>query len=340
MTEILQLERATQELQRISLLGAQYIIDNKLYKRLGIDPRFIPLIERSWEEDSPSIYGRFDLQYDGMSSPKMLEYNADTPTSLLEASVIQWYWLQDFDPDRDQFNSIHEKLIEYWRYLRKFLNQGPIHFATMEHAVEDVITTQYLRDTAMQAGFQTELIDIADIGWDDRDRQWVDPSDQLISNIFKLYPWEWMTNEEFAGNLIEPGNKTMWIEPPFKMLLSNKGILPVLWELFPDHPNLLPAYFDDDPRKKQIADNCVIKPLLSREGANIKIISRGTTEISAGDYGKEGVIYQQFAPLPSMGGNFPVIGSWIIGQEPAGIGIRESDSLITTNTSRFLPHVI
>jgi glutathionylspermidine synthase len=149
-----------------------------------------------------------------------------------------------------------------------------------------------------------------------------------------------MAKEEFAGNLLDPRNNAYWLEPPFKMLMSNKGILPVLWEMFPDNPYLLPAYFEDDPRKKSIASNCVIKPLLSREGANVKIISGEITEITGGDYGKEGVIYQQFTPIKSHDGNFPVIGSWIVGQEPAGIGIREGDSLITTNKSRFVPHYI
>lgn len=340
LNQILQLEKATSELQRICLIAAQHIIDHKLYDRLAINRRFIPLIEVSWNEEWPSLYGRFDLQYDGMSSPKLLEYNADTPTSLLEAAVIQWYWLQDFDPKLDQFNSIHEKLVEYWKYLRPHLNHGPVHFATIGQAVEDVVTVQYMRDTAEQAGHETLLMDMMEIGWDEAGHRWLDPDDREMVNIFKLYPWEWLAEEEFSQHILDPANKALWIEPPFKMLLSNKGILPVLWELFPDHPNLLPAYFDDDPRKRAIADDCVVKPLLSREGANVKILSGGVTEISGGDYGKEGVIYQKFAPLPSFDGNFPVIGSWVIGQEPAGIGIRESNGLITTNTSRFVPHVI
>ena len=340
MNEVLQLERATAELHKMCLEAAQYIIDRKLYARLAIDPRFIPLIERSWDEDWPSIYGRFDFAYDGINAPKMLEYNADTPTSLLEASVIQWYWLQDFDSNKDQFNSIHEKLIEYWKYLKPYLHKGGLHFSAIQGSVEDAITTQYLRDTAEQAGHDTDFIDIAEVGWDAANAEWVDEQDRLIVNMFKLYPWEWLAKEEFAENLLNPKSNTYWIEPPFKMLLSNKGLLPILWEMFPDNPYLLPSFFEDDPRKKSIANNCVIKPLLSREGANIKIISGETTEITSGDYGKEGVIYQQFSPLPSHGGNFPVIGSWVIGQEPAGIGIREGDSLITTNKSRFVPHYI
>ena len=61
---------------------------------------------------SPSIYGRFDLRYDGAGPAKLLEYNADTPTTLLEASILQWNWLKDTHEGDDQWNSLHEKLVE------------------------------------------------------------------------------------------------------------------------------------------------------------------------------------------------------------------------------------
>jgi glutathionylspermidine synthase len=120
------------------------------------------------------------------------------------------------------------------------------------------------------------------------------------------------------------------------MILSNKAILPILWDLYPDHPNLLPAYFE--PGK---LTNFVKKPILSREGANIDMVKNGELlQSSQGEYGKEGYIFQELFTLPNFDGNYPVIGSWVIGQEPAGMGIREATSLITDNQSRFVPHLI
>lgn len=78
----------------------------------------------SWNEEPPAIYGRFDLAYDGIHPPKLLEYNADTPTALLEASVVQWYWLQDVFPKDDQFNSIHEHLVAKWKELKDYVGRG------------------------------------------------------------------------------------------------------------------------------------------------------------------------------------------------------------------------
>src|SRR5438309_7448866 len=87
--EVDELEAATNELEKMTLAAAQHIIDNRLYARMGIPDNAVPLIESSWEAEPPSLYGRFDLAYDGVHPPKLLEYNADTPTAPLEAAVVQ-----------------------------------------------------------------------------------------------------------------------------------------------------------------------------------------------------------------------------------------------------------
>jgi glutathionylspermidine synthase len=160
--------------------------------------------------------------------------------------------------------------------------------------------------------------------------------DQPIRNIFKLYPWEWMVNEDFGVNILSDRNSAFWVEPAWKMILSNKAILPILWELYADCPYLLPAYYDNRDLTRYVK-----KPILSREGANISIVrDNNLLQQTGGEYGKEGYVYQELFDLPSFEGNYPVLGSWIIGQEPAGMGIREAGSLVTDNLSRFVPHLI
>ena len=341
------LETATNECHQMCIAAAQYVIDKNLYAKFAIPPEFIPLIERSWSNDEATLFGRFDFSWDGGvssaslpngiadSQPKMLEYNADTPTSLIEASVAQWYWLQEVKPGADQFNSIHEKLISRFQEIAKELGTT-IHFTCVGDGEEDLGNLEYLRDAAMQAGIEAKFINIAHIGWDAIAKKFADDEFQEIKTLFKLYPWEWMVREAFGRNLLDSDMRV--IEPAWKMLLANKAILPILWELYPDHPNLLPAYFE--PQK--FATDFVKKPLLSREGANVTITSsRGEIAIP-GDYGAEGFIYQAYHPVPNFRANgednYAVIGSWIIGDEPAGIGIREDESPVTKNTSRFLPH--
>ncbi|MDP4210294.1 MAG: glutathionylspermidine synthase family protein [Bacteroidota bacterium] len=331
------LESTTSELFDRCLDAVQYVIDNQLYHLFKIAPRFIPLIEKSWNEEHPSIYARFDLVYDGVHPPKMLEFNADTPTSLYEASAVQWYWLEDVEPGADQFNSIHEKLTDYWRHLKSYLNEGKLYFTCLNDNQEDLTTVEYLRDCAIQAGLDTGFIYLEDLGWNSLSNQFVDIEERPITNIFKLYPWEWLIRDEFGGNILLDRSNTLWIEPAWKMVLSNKAILPILWQLFPNHPNLLASYFDNSNLKYDY----VKKPILSREGENVSIVKNGSLIASTeGNYGSEGFIFQEYCPLPQFKGNYPVIGSWVIGCEPAGIGIRETNTLITDNLSRFIPHVI
>ncbi len=335
LIEITAIENATAALWEMCLAAVQHVIDKKLYAQFHIPQKFIPYIEKTWIDDVPAIYGRFDLCYKN-GKIKMLEFNADTPTSLYEAGIVQWFWLQDFDKSKDQFNSIHEKIIAYWKYLKPYLQPGKLHFTCLKETLEDLTNTEYMRDCAIQAGMETKLIFIDDIGWDSDTNQFTDLENEPITNIFKLYPWEWLAVENFADNILQDVNNTFWIEPAWKMILSNKAILPILWQLYPKHENLLPAYFTDNEMKDYVK-----KPILSREGANIELVKHyGTIEKTGGEYGEEGYIYQELFSLPDFDGNYPVIGSWIIGQEPAGMGIREAANLITDNKSRFVPHVI
>jgi len=336
MPEIEKIEAATADLWDMCLQAVQHVIDNDLFAQLHIPAFMIPHIKDSWDNDAPAIYGRFDFRYDGKSEPKLLEFNADTPTSVFEASIVQWFWLKDFDEPKDQFNSIHEKLTGYWEYLKPYLNPGKLYFTCVDDVLEDYTTTIYLQDCAMQAGLETAFIYINDIGWDNDHNHFVDLDGLPMRNIFKLYPYEWMVNEAFGKNLVVDKLKAYWIEPSWKMILSNKGILAILWQLFPYHKNLLPAYFS----RANLRDY-VKKPFLSREGTNITIVEneKETSSTDAG-YGAEGYVYQELCKLPDFNGNYPVIGSWVIGQEPAGMGIRESDGLITDNLSRFVPHLI
>ena len=329
--EVDRLEAATAELHRICLEAVARVVERRDFARFAIPEPFHAMVERSWREADPSLYGRMDLSWDGSGEPRLLEYNADTPTALVEASVAQWFWMQDVKPGADQFNSIHEKLIERWKAIGARPATDPrVHFAADFESQEDAGNVDYLRDTALQAGLEPVAIAIGDIGWDGE--RFVDLEDRAIRTLFKLYPWEWMLREAFGANLMRARMATL--EPPWKMLLSNKAILPVLWEMFPEHPNLLAASFDPG----RFSTDFVKKPLYSREGANVSISSDDVLIDVGGDYGEEGFIWQAYHPLPRFGEHYAVIGSWIVGGAPAGIGIREDASPVTRDTSRFVPH--
>jgi glutathionylspermidine synthase len=322
-------------------LCGSVVEDERHLRRLRIPEAFWPLIRDSWRRHDGSLYGRLDLSYGGSGAAKLLEYNADTPTSIFEAAVFQWTWLEQgierrlLEAGADQFNSLHERLIEAWKKLGA---ASHLHLAGMLDNPEDLTTLAYLEDTAKQAGLETTLLAIESIGWREPSG-FVGLGDEKIALAFKLYPWEWMFHDAFGEKI--GGAPTRWIEPPWKAILSNKGLLALLWEMFPGHPNLLPAFFEDEPGAKSLSSSFVRKPLLSREGANIAIVRHGDVVTSQqGPYGAEGYIRQALAPLPNFSGQYPVLGSWLVDHVPCGLSIREDENPITGNTSRFLPHAI
>lgn len=299
------------------------------------------LIRNSWRQKEPTLYGRFDFVYDGRGPAKMLEYNADTPTSLYEAGVFQWVWLEDhikqgtLPSDADQFNSIHEKLIEQ---LRSMGHNKMLHLSCLEGSIEDNGTIAYIADCALQAGHRTSMLTVSEIGLRDDD-VFVDTKDRPIEWMFKLYPWEWMFEDDFGQS--PAMTKTTFLEPPWKTILSNKGMLVHLWEMEPGHPNLLEAYFEDDPAKSKLGSRFAKKPIYSREGANILLVDDDKVAgRSDGEYGDGDFIRQELAKLPEFGGKYPVIGSWIVGDAACGMGMREDAGLITTDDSRYMPHAI
>ena len=223
-------------------------------------------------------------------------------------------------------------MIERWKEIRDFYENPVLYFASVKDNIEDTGNIEYLRDTAMQAGFNTRPIAIEDVGWHAASKTFIDLHNNPIPALFKLYPWEWIANESFGPHL--PQAHFPVIEPPWKVLMSSKALLPVLWELNPGHPNLLPCFYE----QAQAPAQYVRKPIYSREGANVELHTARGTIAQPGSYGAEGFVYQAYAPLPDFNGNFPVIGSWIVGDEAAGMGIRENTQQITTNTSRFIPH--
>jgi glutathionylspermidine synthase len=337
-----QIEAPTGEIDAMCLeLVGRALRDEEYLRALKMPQAYWPLLSDSWHRDEASLYGRLDLSFDGRGPAKLLEYNADTPTSIFEAAVFQWTWLEQaierqiISSRADQFNSIHERLIEAWKKLG---HGHHLHLAGMTGNIEDAGTLAYLEDTARQAGLPTSSIDIENIGLRD-DGRFVDLDGRPIELAFKLYPWEWMFHDAFGTNLAKA--PTRWIEPPWKAILSNKGMLPLLWRMFPGHPNLLPAFFEDDPAASELGPSYVRKPLYSREGANVALVSQGVTLLEQqGPYGSEGFIRQAFAPLPDFSGQYPVIGSWLVDHVPCGLSIREDENPITGNNSRFLPHAI
>ncbi len=339
------LEAPTEEIHQMCLSVVEKVInDEQWLSRFCIPENQWDFVLQSWKNGDPSLYSRLDFAYNGKGHAKLYENNADTPTSLYETGFWQWLWLQEnVDAGKlplkaDQFNSLQEKLINRFSDLQYLTPDRVLHFACCKDTEEDRGTVQYLEDCANAAGIKTKFVYIEDIGRDNQ-HQFTDRDDHVIEWLFKLYPWEFMFQEEFGSSLGQQNLR--FIEPPWKSLLSNKALLPMLWKMFPNHPNLLPAFFEDELNQPDVPSKLVKKPIFSREGSNISIID-GSHSIASSDgpYGAEGFIYQSLHPLPLFGQNHTLIGSWLINDEAAGISLREDANAITQDMSRYLPHII
>ncbi len=338
LKQVEQLEDAANELHQMCLEVTGDMIKRGNYPDYFQIPKAaIPLIEYSWNHHAPMLYGRFDFAYDGRQI-KMLEYNADTPTGLLEASVAQWHWIEQVDgiPHRDQFNSIHEDLIKRWKTI--FPQGSHIHFAACQEAGrEDWGNLEYLMDTAFQAGFNASMLSMENIGWNNSN--FVDLNNQPISNLFKLYPWEWIWEENFS-QFLKPA--TNWVEPCWKMLLSNKAILVELWKRYPNHPFLLESHAFE--QNMPLAGKWVKKPILAREGANIHILENNQDQGAASgsfyfeDYAKYGYIAQKWVDTPLFDGMLPTLGLWMVGHSCSGMSIREDHYQVIGNDAHFATH--
>ncbi|WP_444667414.1 glutathionylspermidine synthase family protein [Cereibacter changlensis] len=341
---------------------AEIVQSEELLDKLGIPAEHFDLVRGSWQGGEPEIYGRFDLAYDGTGRAKLLEYNADTPTSLYESASFQWRWLEAqieagvLRETDDQFNGIHEALVERFKAL--FAPDTDLHFTAVAGNPEDYATVEAMGWAARAAGMGAHYTDLDKIGVT-KEGQFADAEDRVIGVLFKLYPWEDLLRDDFAKHLTTSG--CLMLEPAWKAVVSNKGLLPVLWQMFEGHPNLLPAFFHDDVAgalqggtstaavaeawgrsQDSFARGHVLKPLFSREGASISIVEAGkvTDRSPNADYEAHPKIVQAYHPLPEFDGFRPVIGSWIVGEACCGIGLREDRGRITQDLSRFKPHYI
>lgn len=375
LDEIARIEAAAIELYKLFDDTGKLVVESEdMLRRLHIPEQCWTAVRQSWWGEPPYVTARFDLAYNPLTGAiKLLEFNAQTPTSLPESAIAQWHWLEDMKamhPERfpahtDQFNDIWDGLIRAWQ--RQVPANATIHFACLssediEDNGEDLCNTTVLMEAAQKAGYKTSLMWMQDITWHEEEQALADPDGNIITHLFMLYPYEWvfLGKEEIAQYILQltdpndrkmprpqgfvmPTNAVQFINPLYTMVWSNKGILPMLWEQFENHELLLPAYFDDPHGMLDYVE----KPLLSREGANVTIYRDGqAVETLGGEYGEEGYVYQQYVDLYGHGSDggsdlfFPILGVWVADGDVVGMGIRESMSRITNNSSRFASHVI
>ena len=331
--------------------AAEYVIDNNLFFELGIPFNLIEMIKKSWENDVHwHIYGRFDLAggIDGQDI-KLIEFNADTPTALFETALLQWGILKSNKMDEaKQFNNVYESISDNFKRLitlfddtKKFneLYDGwKILFSSVEGNDEEEATTKLLQQMATDAGFVTGFEFLQNVQFDDDGIY--DKDGNAYEYWFKLYPWEDMATDEpeLTTTLthIMQKQKAIILNPAYTLLFQSKGIMAILYELFPDSPYLLKTSFEPLEGIKQVQ-----KPVFGREGANTKIIEvDGTINTETdGPYDNYKKVYQEFVEFPQDVHGEKYQAGVFFAYEACGLGFRKGGNILN-NMSKFVGHIL
>lgn len=340
---------AANELYDMYVEAAQHVIDNDLFLELDIPYNLVDQIHRSWESDHRHLYGRFDFAggVDGLPI-KLIEFNADTPTSLFETAVVQWALLKANGMDEAaQFNTVYESIRDNFRRLvtgeedpetfGQYYRYQNILFSSIRDLPEDERTVSFLQHLASDAGFQTDFCYMDEVGFLEEEGIF-NPDETRFDYWFKLYPWEdiALQTDGINGILddITRNTDTVILNPAYTLLFQSKGIMKVLYELFPDSPYLLETRYEALRGKKQVA-----KKMFGREGANTVIYDAAGQILKEvpGEYDRYRTIYQEFAEYPkdSQGRSYQagVFFAW----EACGLGFRRGGEILD-NLSKFVGH--
>lgn len=329
--EVADLKRTAEEIHELYMKAVAHVLCEGLWHRCGIAEEHIPILRASYERGDWSLSGRFDFMMDEQGQMKLIEYNPDAALTLMETAIIQRDWQQTQLPALEQWNDLRQSLVEAW----KSSGFHHVHCAWRPRHAEVAATAHLMAAIVREAGIEATLMALHGVGWNRRSQVFVDADDQEIECCWKIYPWDWMLNEPFARHV--PTARCRFVEPPWRHLLSSKAMLAVLWELFPDHPALLPCFESDAPQ----SGKWVTKPVFGREGHNILVRSGSDVlQQTGGDFEQQRVIHQQMAASPLFDGRVPQFGIWMVEGLAVGLGMREEQGLIIQGHSLCTPHAV
>ncbi|CAM3464996.1 MAG: glutathionylspermidine synthase family protein [Aliarcobacter sp.] len=343
---------ATNELYDMFAEAGQYVIDNDLFHELNIPFNLVEIIKESWENDVHwHLYSRFDLAGGIDGKPiKLIEFNADTPTSLFETAIIQWAMLKANGLDEmSQFNNLYEALKDNFKRIitldsdiekfeEYYSNLGwKILFSSISSSSEDINTTKLLEHIASEAGFNTDFEFIENVQFSD---DGIFKDDELFEFWFKLIPWENIAIEESELALILTEiikeKKAIIFNPAYTLMFQSKGFMKILWDLYPNHPLLLETSFEPLVGKKQVEKRC-----FGREGANVKIINadQSIEEETNGEYEGHKAVYQEYVEFPKDSNGNSYQAGVFYAYEACGLGFRKGGKILN-NMSKFVGHIV
>ena len=342
---------AANELYDMYVNAAQHVIDNNLFHEIGIPFNLVDIIKNSWENDVHwHLYGRFDLAGGLDGKPiKLIEFNADTPTAVFETAIIQWAMLKlNHMDEAAQFNDLYESLKQNFKRLITLGDEDAdfdelyegwgILFSSIAGSIEDEQTVKLLQYIAKEAGFKTDFAYVDEVVFNDDEG--IFKNDEHFEYWFKLVPWESIAIDEgelalILSNIVK-NQKAIIINPAYTLLFQSKGILKILWDLYPNHPLLLETSNEPLKGKKYVK-----KPVFGREGANVSIYDENGAQIASsdGEYDSNKAIYQEFYEFNQDERGESYQAGVFYAYEACALGYRKGGKILD-NYSKFVGHFI
>ena len=342
---------ATNTLYDMVVEAAEHVIENNLFHEIGIPFNLVEVVKKSWESDVHwHLYGRFDLAGGVDGTPiKLLEFNADTPTALFETAIVQWAMLKKNRLEEErQFNGLYEALVDNFKRLvtleedvstfEERYDGWNFLFTSVKGNAEEENTVRLLQHIAAEAGFETEFAYIDEIEFSPEEG--ILYQEKNYELWFKLIPWEDIALEEsdlamLLTNIIK-NQKAIIFNPAYTLLFQSKGMLKILWDLYPNHPLLLESSFEPLQGKKQVK-----KPVFGREGGSVSILDENAQELESieGDYDNHKMVYQAYTELPTDTQGQSYQAGVFYAYEACGLGFRKGGKILS-NMSKFVGHIV
>lgn len=347
-------------LVKMSHQAVDFLLDGE-WGTLGLPRGMFESIRRSFDDEDLDLYTRYDFAYMIDGSIKLVGIDADSPKSFIETAHAQRVWLYDkFEQQASnhsitQMNKIPEVSIEAFRRLKNMSHFNTLHIARESDIInEDRVITNFIKGLAKSSGWNTEDVRLKDVEWHKEDKTWVTGNNRVI-NLFKYFPWEILLAQPSSKKFITNENKFESVfEPSWKMMLSNRAVLPALYHLYPNS-NIVSKSYIDEPYDLSDGDYVKFSLLPSTSRSEIATL-KGKEFTSWGDQirdlSSQNVLGYRKLEIPRRFQNpddaehdagrkvFCYLSLFAVAGNIAGIGLKETKLPLLGTQSTFRPHLV
>lgn len=339
--------------------------DDHLLGELGIPEEAWAAVRLPSALSQTTIVGRFDFAQtkEGL---KMLEFNSDTPTGIVEAFYVNEQLCRFYgvgNPNQANQQDIYRAFQQAAKeYEKAGFPTRRIFFSALDWHEEDAGTTRYLLE---QSGLEGRFVPLADLRvWQDRLYVLLGEEMVPVDLLYRLHALEKLAEEmdedgyPTGAHVLDliARRRVAVINPPAAFLTQTKALQALIWSLHEagqfwskaEHQiidaYMLPTYFEN-----RFAGSAayVTKPIYGREGGGVTLYDRQGEAIMRDQeesYWEQPMIYQKLVDLPkievgTLQGKYQgrlLWGSFLLGGKPSAIVARVGGP-ITNNMSYYLP---